>query len=163
MYSVGESIVHPLHGAGVIAGITEERLRGVNVRYYVFSVPLSGLKLMIPIESSGAVGLRRPVSHRQLHEILSALRDGEDDTTENWNHRYRENMERMKSGELRQVAGVIRDLMRRDAGRGLSTVERKMLRSAKQILLSEVMLIENLTYDGAERLLHRSILAEQGD
>ena len=83
--------------------------------------------------------------------------------TGNWNRRYRENMERMKSGQLHQIAGVIRDLVRRDASRGLSTVERKMLRSAKQILLSEMMLIEDLTYDGAEQLLHRSLLAEQGE
>ena len=83
--------------------------------------------------------------------------------TGNWNRRYRENMERMKSGQLHQIAGVIRDLIHRDASRGLSTVERKMLRSAKQILLSEMMLIEDLTYDGAEQLLHRSLLAEQGE
>lgn len=163
MYTVGERVIHPMHGAGVITGITEERLRGVTEQYYVFAVPLSGLTLMIPIENSDAVGLRRPASRQQLHEILAALRDGEYDMTGNWNRRYRENMERMKSGQLHQIAGVIRDLIRRDASRGLSTVERKMLRSAKQILLSEMMLIEDLTYDGAEQLLHRSLLAEQGE
>lgn len=160
MYTVGEKVVHPLHGAGVIAEITEERLSGVSERYYVFTAPLSGLTLKIPVGNSGAVGLRQPISRQQLAEMLASLRETEEDTNENWNHRYRENMERIKSGDLGEVARVIKGLMSREARRGLSTVERKMLRSAKQILLSEVMLVEDLSYDGAERLLSRSVLAE---
>lgn len=160
MYTVGEKVVHPMHGAGVIAEITEERLSGVSERYYVFTAPLSGLTLKIPVGNSSAVGLRQPISRQQLAEMLSSLREAEEDTTENWNHRYRENMERIKSGDLREVARVIKGLMSREARRGLSAVERKMLRSAKQILLSEVMLVEDLSYDGAEQLLSRSVLAE---
>ena len=110
--------------------------------------------------NSGAVGLRRLISRRQLAETLASLREIEEDMTENWNHRYRENMGRIKSGEVREVARVVKGLMHRDASRGLSTVERKMLRSAKQILLSEMMLVEDLSYDGAEQLLSRSVLAE---
>ena len=160
MYTVGEKVVHPMHGAGVIAEITEERLSGVSERYYVFTAPLSGLTLKIPVGNSNAVGLRQPISRQQLAEMLSSLREAEEDTTENWSHRYRENMERIKSGDLREVARVIKGLMSREVRRGLSTVERKMLRSAKQILLSEVMLVEDLSYDGAEQLLSRSVLAE---
>lgn len=160
MYTVGEKVVHPMHGAGVIAEITEERLSGALARYYVFTAPLSGLTLKIPVDNSGAVGLRQPISRQQLSEMLSSLREPEEDMTENWNHRYRENMERIKSGDLREVARVVKGLMSREARRGLSTVERKMLRSAKQILLSEVMLVEDLSYDGAEQLLSRSVLAE---
>ena len=160
MYTVGEKVVHPMHGAGVIAEITEERLSGALARYYVFTAPLSGLTLKIPVGNSGAVGLRQPISRQQLAEMLSSLREAEEDTTENWNHRYRENMERIKSGDLREVARVIKGLMSREVRRGLSTVERKMLRSAKQILLSEVMLVADLSYDGAEQLLSRSVLAE---
>ena len=152
MYTVGEKVVHPMHGAGVITEITEERMSGGVERYYVFTAPLSGLTLKIPVGNSGAVGLRQPISRQQLSEMLATLGEVEDDPAENWNHRYRENMERIKS--------VIKGLMSREARRGLSTVERKMLRSAKQILLSEVMLVENLSYDGAEQLLSRSVLAE---
>lgn len=129
-------------------------------RYYVFTAPLSGLTLKIPVGNSGAVGLRQPISRQQLSEMLATLGEVEDDPAENWNHRYRENMERIKSGEAREVARVIKGLMSREARRGLSTVERKMLRSAKQILLSEVMLVEDISYDGAEQLLSRSVLAE---
>lgn len=160
MYTVGEKVVHPMHGAGVISEITEERMSGELERYYVFSAPLSGLTLKIPVANSGAVGLRRLISRQQLAETLASLHEIEEDMAENWNHRYRENMGRIKSGEVREVARVVKDLMHRDARRGLSTVERKMLRSAKQILLSEMMLVEDLSYDGAEQLLSRSVLAE---
>lgn len=160
MYTVGEKVVHPIHGAGVIAEITEERMEGTLKRYYVFTAPLSGLTLKIPVSSSGIVGLRYPMTRQQMSELLAALRETEENTAENWNQRYRENLDRMKSGDAHKVAQVVKDLMRREARRGLSTVERKMLRSAKQILLSEVMLVENLTYDGAEQLLNRSLLAE---
>lgn len=160
MYTVGEKVVHPIHGAGVIAEITEERMEGALKRYYVFTAPLSGLTLKIPVSSSGIVGLRYPITRQQLSELFAALRETEESAAENWNQRYRENLERMKSGDAHKVAQVVKDLMRREARRGLSTVERKMLRSAKQILLSEVMLVEDLTYDGAEQLLNRSLLAE---
>lgn len=160
MYTVGEKVVHPLHGAGEIAEIVGERVNGVIEQYYVFTVPLSGLTLKIPVANSGVVGLRHPVSRQQLSQLLSSLREMEENTADNWNHRYRENMERIKSGEVAQVARVVKSLMHRDARRGLSTVERKILRSAKQILLSEMMLVEDLSYDGAEQLLSRSVLAE---
>ena len=158
MYTVGEKVVHPMHGAGVISEITEERMSGKLERYYVFSAPLSGLTLKIPVANSGAVGLRRLISRQQLAETLASQREFEEVMTEN--HRYRENMGRIKSGEVREVARVVKGLMHRDASRGLSTVERKMLRSAKQILLSEMMLVEDISYDGAEQLLSRSVLAE---
>ena len=160
MYTVGEKVVHPMHGAGVIEEITEERMEGTLKRYYVFSAPLNGLTLKIPVSSSGVVGLRYPITHQQLSELFASLRETEDDSTENWNHRYRENLDRIKSGDVHKVAQVVKGLLCREARRGLSTVERKMLRSAKQILLSEVMLVDNLTYDGAEQLLSRSLLAE---
>ena len=160
MYTVGEKVVHPLHGAGEIAEIVGERVNGVIEQYYVFTAPLSGLTLKIPVANSGVVGLRHPVSRQQLSQLLSSLREMEENTADNWNHRYRENMERIKSGEVTQVARVVKSLMHRDARRGLSTVERKMLRSAKQILLSEMMLVEDLSYDGAEQLLSLSVLAE---
>ena len=160
MYTVGEKVVHPMHGAGEITEITQERLHGAPAQYYVFAAPLSGLTLKIPVHNSGVVGLRRPISRKQLGEVFSTLRSVEENLTESWNHRYRENMERIKSGEILEIGRVIKALMCRELSCGLSTAERKMLRSAKQILLSEVMLVEDLSYDGAEQLLHRSIMGE---
>ena len=161
MYTVGEKVVHPMHGAGVITEITEERMSGGVERYYVFTAPLSGLTLKIPVGNSGAVGLRQPISRQQLSEMLATLGEVEDDPAENWNHRYRENMERIKSGDLLEVAGVIKALMHRDGERGLSTGERKMLHNARQILLSEVVLAEDVEYADAEARVNAAMMAEE--
>ncbi len=83
------------------------------------------------------------------------------DMTSNWNHRYRENMERIKSGDLLEVAGVIKALMHRDGERGLSTGERKMLHNARQILLSEVVLAEDVEYADAEARVNAAMMAEE--
>ena len=160
MFCVGDKIVHPMHGAGVIESIVGEKIGRDLVRFYVFRMPVSGLTLKIPTANSEMIGVRAVSSAETIERVLAELPKLSVDMTTNWNHRYRENMERIKSGEAREVARVIKGLMSREARRGLSTVERKMLRSAKQILLSEVMLVEDISYDGAEQLLSRSVLAE---
>ena len=160
MFQVGDKVVHPMHGAGVIDSIVREKISGKAMDFYVFKMPISGLTLKIPTENSTAIGIRAIKTRSEIEEVIARIPKLGVDMTANWNHRYRENMERIKSGEAREVARVIKGLMSREARRGLSTVERKMLRSAKQILLSEVMLVENLSYDGAEQLLSRSVLAE---
>ena len=160
MFCVGDKIVHPMHGAGVIESIVDEKIGRDLVRFYVFRMPVSGLTLKIPTANSEMIGVRAVSSAETIERVLTEIPKLSVDMTTNWNHRYRENMERIKSGEAREVARVIKGLMSREARRGLSTVERKMLRSAKQILLSEVMLVADLSYDGAEQLLSRSVLAE---
>ena len=160
MFQVGDKVVHPMHGAGVIDSIVREKISGKAMDFYVFKMPISGLTLKIPTENSTAIGIRAIKTRSEIEEVIARIPKLGVDMTSNWNHRYRENMERIKSGEAREVARVIKGLMSREARRGLSTVERKMLRSAKQILLSEVMLVEDISYDGAEQLLSRSVLAE---
>lgn len=147
MYHVGQSVIHPMHGAGVI----EEKATEAARTYYVFRSPVSGLLLRLPEDSCPVIGIRLPESIervRALVEEIPALTVEED---KNWSRRYRENMERLKSGDLTEVARVVKSLMHRDARRGLSTGERKMLHSAKQILLSEIALVQRMAYDAAER------------
>lgn len=158
MFLVGDKVVHPLHGAGVIEDITQERLAGKTKRYYVFRVPNGSLTLKIPTENSGMVGLRDPMTSEQVEDLLSEIPDMDAEMTSNWNRRYRENMEKLKSGDIRDLAAVIKGLFLRDVKQGLSTGERKMLYNAKQVLLSEVALVKEITYDAAEKLLHSAIL-----
>lgn len=161
MFSVGEKVVHPMHGAGVIADITRERMGGVWGEYYVFSMPMSGLTLKIPTASGALVGLRPLIDRETLRSLLHSLPAMELDNSTNWNRRYRENMSHIKSGDVHQVVGVIKSLLYRDLRRGLSTGEHKMLRSAKQIFLSELMLVEDVDYNEAELLLQSSLDTEQ--
>lgn len=159
MFSVGDKVVHPMHGAGVISGVTEEKVSGKMVRFYVFQMPVSGLTLKIPVENSALVGLR-PISPREVIEsVIEQIPALSVDMTTNWNHRVRENMERLKSGDLLQVAGVIKALMSRDKIRGLSTGERRMLHNAKQILISEIVLAEETEYAAAEARINAAMRA----
>lgn len=143
MYLVGDKVVHPMHGAGVIEGITEERISGRKASYYVFRMPVGGLVLKIPTENCGSIGVRSLSSVEQIDEVFDRIPEMDAEMTANWNHRYRENMQRIKSGDLLEVARVIKGLMWRDAQRGLSNGERKMLHTAKQILISEIVLVQN--------------------
>ncbi|MDR2531128.1 MAG: CarD family transcriptional regulator [Oscillospiraceae bacterium] len=150
MYSIGDTVVHPMHGAGVIDGVEERRVSGVVSTYYVFRVPLSGMRLMIPTEGCGAVGVRPLICEREADELLAALPSVVCDCTANWNRRYRENLEHLKSGNLLSVAIVIKGLLARDSSKGLSSGERDILRLAKQILISELALSKNSTYEEIE-------------
>lgn len=161
MFCIGDKIVHPMHGASVIDSIVEEKIGREHVRFYVFKMPSSGLTLKIPIENSEQIGVRAVMSAEEVERVLEEIPRLKVDMTTSWNHRYRENMERIKSGDLLEVAGVIKALMRRDGERGLSTGERKMLHSAKQILTSEIALAQDIAYPAAEARVNAAMLAEE--
>ena len=157
MFNIGDMIAHPMHGAGVIDSITEKCINGVTRQYYVLKLPAGGMVVLIPVESCDAIGVRPIVSPDAAEEIIRALPDLDSEMTSNWNRRYHENMLRIKSGDLIEVARVVKGLMTRDAEKGLSTGERKMLYFAKQILISEIVLSQNSTYDKVEARINASI------
>lgn len=154
MFQVGDKIVHPMHGAGVIDGIVNQKINGVHRDYYMMKLPVGGMVVMIPTDHSNEIGVREIVAADVAEKVMSDLPDVQVDMTQNWNHRYRENMLRLKSGDLREVACVVKGLMVRDGNRGLSTGERKMLHSAKQILLSELVLAQSISYEEAEERMN---------
>lgn len=158
MYQVGDRVVHPMHGAGIIESIVQERLGGQLGSYYVFRCPPGGLTLKIPTGSWRVIGVRALSTSGRIREVLSAIPGLEIDRTTNWNRRYRENLNRLKSGDLLEVARVIKGLMWRDREKGLSNGERKMLHSAKQILVSEVVLVEGHTYPDAEQRIEQAMM-----
>lgn len=159
MYLVGDKVVHPMHGAGVIEEITQERLAGRRAEYYVFRMPVGGLVLKIPTENCGTIGVRALSSQNEIQHVLDMIPSLDAEMTANWNHRYRENMARIKSGDLVEVARVIKGLMWRDAQRGLSNGERKMLHTAKQILISEIVLVCDIAYQAAEESVSEMMMA----
>ena len=160
MFQIGDKIVHPMHGAGVIEGVVEERISGSRVQFYVFKMPVSGLTLKIPTANTQMIGVRGIHAASEIETVIGKIPKLSVDMTANWNHRYRENMERIKSGDLVEVAGVIKALMHRDSERGLSNGERKMLHNAKQILISEVVLAEDVSYGDAEARINAAMLAK---
>ena len=157
MFSIGDLVVHPMHGAGVIDDIVRERVAGTTKEYYVFKMPMGGLILKIPTENSQAIGIRKVISKAEADELLEEIPAIAVEHNANWNKRYQENLLRLKSGDLREVAQVIKGLMRRDTLRGLSTGERKMLHSAKQIMISELVLVLGSDYKSVEGQLDHAM------
>lgn len=155
MFQVGDKIVHPMHGAGVIDGIVEKKLNGVVRSYYEMKLPLDGMLVMISTENSAEIGVRPIIDKDEGRKVFAALENIEVDMDQNWNRRYRENMIRIKSGDLLEVAWVVKGLMLRDSIRGLSTGERKMLHTAKRILISELVLSLESCYEEVEARINR--------
>ena len=149
MFSIGDKIVHPMHGAGVIDNIVEQRVSGKNLFFYVLRMPM-GMLMMIPTVGCEEIGVRPVIEASRANEVISLLAGVEVEMTANWNRRYRENMLRIKSGDLLEVAKVVKGLAAREKERGLSTGERKMLVSAKQILISELVLALTVDYEQIE-------------
>lgn len=160
MFSIGDMVVHPMHGAGVISAIVRQKIGNSDQDYYVFKMSVGGLLLKIPTANSQMIGLRAVEKPQTVEQVLKAIPSLAIEDTANWNKRYRENMMRLKSGDLYEVARVIKSLMHRDLQRGLSTGERKMLHNAKQILISEVVLIESADYSKVEERLDKAMLQD---
>ncbi len=157
MFQIGDKIVHPMHGAGIVDSIVSKKIDGIFSDYYVMKLPVGGMVVMIPKAASEELGVRAVVQPEVAEQVLLDLPTIPVEMAQNWNHRYRENMTRIKSGDLREVACVVKGLMLRDALRGLSTGERKMLHSAKQILLSELVLSQSISYEEAEARIHLAL------
>ena len=156
-FAVGDRIVHPLHGAGVIDSIENQRVCGVERSYYVMHIKMGDMLVKVPTDSSDAVGLRPIMKPEEAKKFLDYIGTIKPEMTQNWNRRYRENMSKLRSGNLKDVAEVIKGLTVRDSERGLSTGERKMFNSAKEILLSEIVLSQSYTYDEASTLLEDAL------
>ena len=157
MFSVGDLVVHPMHGAGVIDAIVREKVAGSTQDYYVFKMPVGGLLLKIPTANSQAIGIRSIIQRPEAEALIAAIPSMPVEENSNWNKRYRENMARLKSGDLYEVARVIKGLLYRERRRGLSNGERKMLHSAKQILVSELVLAEDSGYEEVEKRVERAM------
>lgn len=157
MFQIGDYIVHPMHGAGVIESVVTKKINGQQRDYYVLKLPVGDMVVMVPVAGCENIGVRSIISKSEAENIFESFKELEVSMTQNWNKRYRENMDKIKSGNLLDVASVVKGLMCRDNERGLSTGERKMLHSAKQILISELVIATEMDYDGVEQRLYASL------
>ena len=145
MYNVGDNMVYPMHGAGVIEAIEEREVLGECKKYYIMALPIGDMKVMIPMDSVEEVGLRQVIDDEGVRRVYEILGGEKTAMSSNWNRRYRANMEKIKSGDIFAVAEVVRNLTLRDQDKGLSTGERKMLETARQILISELVVASGST------------------
>ncbi len=157
MFRIGDRIVYPMHGAGIIESIEEREILGERKNYYVLRIPVGDMKVMIPINNVACVGIRDVINKSDADEVFRSLEIKMADEPANWNKRYRENMIKIKSGNVFEVADVVKSLILRERCKGLSTGERKMLNSAKQILISELVLAKNMNPVDVEDLINLRI------
>ena len=157
MFNVGDKIVYPMHGAGVIDAIEEKDILGEKQAYYILKMP-GEVKVMVPTAKAEEIGVRRSIIDKSSAEkVFRVLESDETEMSMNWNKRYRDNMDKMKSGDIYKVADVVRNLSFKQKEKGLSTGEKKMLNNAKQILVSELVLTEHATQDEIEQMVDSKI------
>ncbi len=156
MFNVGDKIVYPMHGAGTIDSIEEKDILGEKQSYYILKMP-SNVKVMIPTAKAELVGVRNIIDKQAAIEVFKILGQDETEMDKNWNKRYRDNMDKMKSGDIYEVADVVRNLSFKQKEKGLSTGEKKMLNNAKQILVSELVLAEHANQDEVEQQIENKI------
>lgn len=155
MFKVGDKVVYPMHGAGIIEAIEEKEVLGQRQQYYVLRLPVGDMKVMIPITSCRKVGLRQVIDKDGVQKVFRILKGQGTSMSPNWNRRYRANLEKIKSGNIYEVAEVVRNLIKRDKEKGLSSGEKKMLENARQILISELVLATEMEEEKAQSLIDR--------
>ncbi|WP_408955477.1 CarD family transcriptional regulator [Natroniella sp. ANB-PHB2] len=160
MFEIGDKIVYPNHGAGTIVDIEEKEILGETKQYYIMKLPIGEMKVMIPKDNVEGIGLRNVIDKEVVPHVYEVLEGNQSEMSQNWNRRYRANTEKIKTGDIFEVAEVVRNLTIRDIIKGLSTGEKKMLSNSRQILISELVLTEDKSEEEIETKID-NIFAEQ--
>jgi CarD family transcriptional regulator len=156
-YKIGDKVVYPNHGVGLVEQISYGVLNGRTERYYMIRIVSSGLRVMVPQSNSEAVGLRSVIRPTESIKVLGFLEKGKLNSHHDWKHRFKENSERMRTGSLLEVAVVLKSLVSLSRTKPLSFREKKMLERAKYLLVSEMATARNTTSESAEAIVVKSL------
>ena len=156
-FSIGDKVVYPNHGVGIIEQISSRTI-GLQVeKFYLLKIKASSLKVMVPFHNVNSVGLRRVVRNGEIQKILDFLTDGECTNNADWKYRFKENSERMRTGSLLEVASVLKSLLMLNQSKPLSFREKKMLERARYLLVSELAMAKNCEERQVEDLLTKAL------
>jgi CarD family transcriptional regulator len=161
VFSKGDKVVYPHHGAAVIEDLVEREILGETRTYFKLRLAHGDLTLMVPIDNTQEVGLRGVISRREVKKVFDLLKEEEARMPTNWSRRYKTNLAKLASGDIFQVAEVVRNLSCREKEKGLSAGEKHMLAKARQILVSELTFAFDSTEEKAEAMLDK-VLEEAG-
>ena len=156
-YKIGDKVVYPNHGVGIIEQINFGVLNGRTEKYYMLKIYSSGLKVMVPATNAISVGLRPVIRNGETLKVLSFLEKGKPNSHHDWKHRFKENSERMRTGALIEVAAVLKSLVSLSRTKPLSFREKKMLERAKFLLVSELATARNTSAETMEDALVKSL------
>jgi CarD family transcriptional regulator len=156
-YKIGDKVVYPNHGVGIIEQINFGVLNGRTEKYYMLKIYASGLKVMVPASNAISVGLRPVIRNGETLKVLGFLEKGKPNSHHDWKHRFKENSERMRTGALIEVAAVLKSLVALSRTKPLSFREKKMLERAKFLLVSELATARNTSPETMEDALIKSL------
>lgn len=157
MFKIGDKIVYPMHGAGIIDSVEIKEFLGEEKEYFILKMPIGNMDISIPKSNINKMNIRDVISKEEGEKILKILEEDPEDLNNNWNLRYRENQEILKTGDIFKIANMVRDLVALDDDKGLSTTEKKLLNRARRIMASELVMSGSLKKDDAEKMIDESI------
>jgi CarD family transcriptional regulator len=152
-FEVGDSVVYPHHGAGQVVKKEDKNILGEVKQYLTIKILHNDMTVMVPCENAGKAGLRRIIDEEAIKKVLGVLRDDVSEMPKNWNRRFKHNRDKIKTGDILELAEVVRNLALREHEKGLSTGEKQMFTRAKKILASELMYALEKDEEGAEQYL----------
>ena len=156
-YQIGDSVVYPHHGAGKVLKKEQKEILGEQREYLTIKILHNDMTVMVPCENAGKAGLRRVIDDDDVQKVLGVLRDDVSEMPKNWNRRFKHNRDKIKTGDVFELAEVVRNLAIREADKGLSTGEKQMYTRAKKILASELMYALEMEEGEAEEHLEELI------
>lgn len=155
MFKVGDKVVYPHHGAGKIVKKEMKEVLGQQREYLTIQILYNEMTVMVPTENADRAGLRRVIDEKAVELVLAVLRDDGSQMPKNWNRRFKHNRDKIKTGDIFELAEVVRNLSIRDLDKGLSTGEKQMFGRAKKILASELMYARDMEEDEATEFLEK--------
>ena len=156
-FQVGDKVVYPNHGVGIIEQISSRTLGVAVEKFYLLRIKSSSLKVMVPFHNVDSVGLRRVVRNGEVQQIVEFLTDGKCENHNDWKYRFKENSDKMRTGSLLEVAAVLKGLLQLGQGKQLSFREKKMLERARYLLVSELAMAKNCDECQVEQMLSKAL------
>lgn len=157
MFKVGDKIVYPMHGVGQIDGIEKKVVLGKRNEYYMITIINNGMKVMIPVNNAKEIGIRSIIPKKDIKKVLGILSAAAESIEEDWKLRYQNNIDKVKSGSIYEVAEVARDLFKRGNEKELSIMERKLYENAYQLITYEVAMAKSIDIDEAGNVVSEAL------
>ena len=143
MFDIGDKIVYPMHGAGIIVDKEKKEILGTEKDYFILKIPVGEMKISIPIDKINEVGIRSIVDEKTIEDVLGILSNAQGEIIQNWDKRYKDNLEKLRTGDICEISEVFRDLYILDIEKGLSMAEKKLLNASKKMLISEIAVVQD--------------------
>ena len=158
MFKVGDKVLHPLHGVGLIESMVEQEVLGESRKYFVLNLTMKRMTIMVPVTTAEEVGIRKLMNTSQIDEMMEVLKDRKmTKMPTNWNRRYKFNLDKIKTGDIKEVAEVMKNLSLKEQKKGLSMGEKKMLENVRSLLVGEIVHSRNIDYGKAVKYIEEAL------